>query len=246
MLTAPRLDILRQEIVGNAIAKSLAAARPVPLTAATRARGEAVVEATVELRIFTNHLPVKVDRRTDSLVATFEHLVEAHERALCDDVVPLSPEQRESHGRARLVRTRVFPQGTGFIRLSMDLQWSELVGLRARMQEPEVVAALDGLGLRSAADHLLAHIDLYGRMVGQEGSKARAGQERACAAWTGAFRRLMAQALLDYENDTAMLKELLGPYEAQLAQQRAVMRAKKAKWAAGSGADAEEQAPPSA
>lgn len=246
MLAAPRLDIQRQEIVGNAVAGALAAARPVPLAAATRARGEAVVDATLELRIFADLLPVKVDRRTDSLVATFEHLVEAHERALCDDVVPLGPGPMETLARARFVRARVFPQGTGFIRLSMDLQWSELVGVRARMQEAEVAAAIDGLGLRSAADHLLAHVELYGRMVGQEGSKARAGQEKACAAWTRTFRRFMAQVLLDYENDAAMVQELLGPYEAQLAQQRAVLRAKKAKWAAGNEAGAEEPTPPSA
>ena len=242
MLNVTKLDIQRQIIVGNAVEGSLAADRPVPLAAATRTRGEAVVAATQELRIFADHKPAKVDRPTDTVITEFDHLVTGHERALRDDAVPLGPAQLDALSRARLVRTRVFPQGTAFIRRSMDLQWSELVGVRARMQESEVAAAIDGLGLRPTADHLLAHIELYGRMVGQEANKARGGEQKASAAWGEAFQLFVAQVLLDYENDTALKQELLGPYEAQLAQQRAVLRAKRA--GVEVGGEGEQPSPP--
>jgi len=244
VLTVTKLDIQRQTIVGNALGNSLAAVRPVPLAAATRTRGEAVVAATEELRLFADLNPAKVDRPTDTVAIEFDRLVEGHERVLRDDVVPLGPAQLEALSQARLVRTRVFPQGTAFTHRSMDLQWSELVGVRARMQQPDVAAAIDGLGLRAAADHLLAHIELYGRIVGSDANKARAGQEKASAAWNETFRLFVAQVLLDYENDPAMKQELLGTFEAQLAQQRAALRAKKA--GSGAGSEAEPPAPPPA
>lgn len=237
-----RLDIQRQTIVGKAVEDTLAVVRSVPLTAATHARGEAVAAATEQLRTFTDFKPARVDRPTDTVIAEFDHLLEAHERVLRDDVVALGPQQLEALARARMVRARIFPQGTGFIRSSMDLQWSELIAVRERMGEPEVATAIDGLGLRPAANHLLAHIELYGRMVGLLASKARGGEEKASAAWTEAFQLYAAQVLLDYEKDAAMKQELLGTYEAQLAQQRAVMRAKKAR--ASAAAEAEEPATP--
>lgn len=242
MFNAGKLDIQRQTIVGKAVEDTLAVVRPVPLTDATRTRGEAVVAATEQLRTFTDYKPARVDRPTDTVIAEFDHLLEAHERVLRDDVVALGPQQLEALARARMARARIFPQGTGFIRSSMDLQWSALLAVRERMEEPEVSAAIDGLGMRPAANHLLAHIELYGRMVGVQASKARGGEEKASTAWTEVFQLYAAQVLLDYEKDTALKQELLGAYETQLGLQRAVLRAKKAR--ASAAAEAEEPAPP--
>ena len=53
MVAPARIDIERQTIVSNAAAEALAADRPTPLSAGTRAKGEALVAAGFELRPFT-------------------------------------------------------------------------------------------------------------------------------------------------------------------------------------------------
>ncbi len=236
------LESLRKVIVGKALADTLAVVRPVPLTDATRARAEAVVAATEGLRPFVRHRPQKVDRAADVIVTSCDRTLDDKERSFRDDVVPLGAAQHEEFVRVRRLRTRLFPQGTEFTRLSMDLQWGEFVALRARAQEPQVAADIDALGMRAQIDHLFAHIDLYGCMLGQDADHARAGEEKASAAWTAAFQLFVAQVLLDCEKDAALSQELLGPYEAQLAQQRAALRAKKARTRAGS--EVEQPAPP--
>jgi len=235
------LDISRKLIVGNALAGSLGAVRPVPLVPATCARAEAVVAATEGLRLFAKHRPLKVDRATDVAVTGCDRTLEAKERTLRDTVVPLGDAQRDELARVRRLRAHLFPAGTEFTRRSMDLQWGELVELRARAHEPQAVEDIDALGMRAQVEHLLAHVELYGRMLGQGADKARAGEDKASAAWNEAFQLLLAQVLIDYEKDAATRQELLGPYEAQLAQQRATARAKRAQ--AEAEVEAEEPAP---
>jgi hypothetical protein len=145
--------------------------------------------------------------------------------------------------RIRQVRARLFPEGTEFTRGSMDAQWSGLVALRGRMQDPEVASAIDALGMRPIADHVLGHIELYGRMLGQQGGKPTAGEEQANTAWNEAFRLLAAQVLVDYPADAAIQDELLGAYHAQLAQQRAITRAAKKRQRHGQEAEPPPPAP---
>jgi hypothetical protein len=225
MLSITPLTTKRQVIVGNAVGDSLAADRPASLSPSTRARGEAVVTATLSVRLFAGVRPAQVDRATCTVVVGFHRTLEGQERSLRKSVIPHNEAQRIAADRAQRVRAHLFPQGLQFLRRTMDLEWSDLVSLRARMQEPEIAEAIDGLGLRPMADHVLAHIELYGRVVGKDASKAGAGEAKANAAWTEAFRLFSAQVLIDYEHDGAMQDELLGPYEAQLAQQRAMARA---------------------
>jgi hypothetical protein len=234
----------RQIIVGNAAAAALSVARPTPLTATTRARGEALVAATVPLHLYVSTNGKKVDNATDTVVVGFAHVLAEQERVLRDTVVPLGDLQRQGLAHVRVLRTRLFPGGTEYVKSSMDLQWSALVALRSAMQEPECSAAIDGLGLRPFADHVLAHIELYGRMVGQEGKASSAGAAEASAAWTEAFKRFAVQVMHDYPDDAAIQRELLGPYEAQLEQQRAAARARKAQAGAEQPAPQANPAPP--
>lgn len=221
------LKTKRQVTVGNAIADSLAAVRPVPIVPSTQARGEVVVAATVAVSLFVSVRPAQIDRATCVVIGGFNQALEGGERALRKSVIPHGEAQRVAADRAQRVRARLFPHGLQFLRRSMDIEWSDLVSLRARMQEPEIAEAIDGLGLRPVADHVLAHVEMYGRVLGKDASKAGAGEAKANAAWNDAFRLFNAQVLVDYEHDKAMQDELLGPYEAQLEQQRAMARAQE-------------------
>jgi hypothetical protein len=235
------LETERQVIVGNSVERALAADRATPLTSGARARGDAVIASTLAVSLFAGLRPVHVDRATDKVVIGFEHMLIHAGAVLHDAVLPQSEAQQLVAARIRQVRARLFSGGTEFTRGSMDAQWSGLVALRSRMQEPEVAAAIDALGMRPFADHVLAHVELYGRILGQQGGKARAGEEQANAAWNEAFRVFAAQVLVDYHKDAAIQDELLGAYHAQLAQQRALARAAKRRPAP---APADPPAPP--
>lgn len=225
MFELPRLDVDRQLNVGNAITAVLPAPRPTPLMPTTLARGEAVVAATQALRAFSGPSPGQVDRATDTVITAFDRARADDERALLDSVVPLGPAQREALSRIRLIRTRVFPNGTDFIRRRMDLEWRALCDVQKALLEPEVAAAVDAQGLRPAVVHLLAHIELYGRVIGQEAGPAGKAEERLSAAWHEAFKMFAAQVTLDYDKSPEIQKELLGAYEVQLDEQRSAARA---------------------
>jgi len=243
MFEIVRLEVDRQLNVGNALAPILAADRPTPLLQSTRARAEAVIGATLALSAARHAPPAPIDHATDSVTTALDRTLEAAEQTLRDSVVPLGAAQRSAHGQIRMLRTRLFPGGTGFIRKAMDKEWPHLAELRAELGDAEVAAAVDALGLRPIVDHLLAHIELYGRALGQEGGAAGHAVELASAAWQEAFKRFAAQVILDYEGDQATQRELLGPFQVQLEQQRAAARA--AARARKARAEAEEPAPPS-
>jgi hypothetical protein len=229
-----RLDTERQIAIGHHLKLTLAVERPTPLTPAVCARGDAVIASTIAVSLFANHRPVTVDRATDKVVIGFERtLTDASEWALHDGAVPHGEAQHLVVARLRQVRTRLFPEGTGFTQGTMDLKWTRLVTLRAEMQEPEVAAAIDAIGMRPHADHVLAHVALYGRMLGQQGGNSSAGEAQANAAWNEAFQVFAAQVVADYHADSAIQKELLSGYHTQLAQQRAVARADRRRVARG-------------
>jgi len=241
MIEIARLDSDRQVNVGNALGLILAAPRPTPLHQTTQNRIDAVIAATLGLAAARNVTPKQVDLTTDTMITSFDHTLEGTEQMLRDSVVPLGDAQREALGHIRTLRARLFPQGTGYIRKPMDLQWVHLSELRARIGEPAIAAAVDALGLRPMVDHLLAHIDLYGRALGQDVGAAGHAREAASAAWQEAFRRLAAQVIVDYEADEATQRELMAPYLTQLEQQRAAARASAR--ARKARAEAEDQAP---
>ncbi len=240
MLDTTRLEIPRQLNVGDSLAEVLAKDRPTPLLAGTLARGNAVTAATFALASHSRAKPGKVDRATDTVVISVDHLLEAAENALLDSVVPLGEAQQQTLARVRLIRTSVFPQGTQFIRRPMDLEWPALRNVQSALGDPEVAAAVDALGLRAVVDHLLAHIARYGQAVGQEAGAAGTAEEKASLAWHEAFKLFAAQVMVDYEKDAALRQELLGAYEVQLAQQQSSARAARAR-----RAQEVEPAPPS-
>lgn len=233
------LDIDRQLNVGNAIADALAADRPTPLLPGTRARGEALLSVTLDLGAFAGPAPGQVDRATDAVITAFDRVLEEQERVLLDSVVPLGEAQRQSLARARFLRTRIFPQGTGFLRRRVDLEWRDLRDLRAALQDPEVTAALDAQGLRPAAEHVFRHVTLYGRVIGSDAGPAGSAEARASEAWHEAFQLYATQVTADYHEDPEMQRALLGAYEDQLEQQRAAARiAARARKGHGDGIDA--------
>lgn len=244
MLDIARLEIDRQINVGNALSAIMAPANwPTPLSATTAARGDAVIAATLGLVAAKETPPAQVDHATDSVVTAFDRCTAEMERTLRDSVVPLQAPQQAMLANARLVRTQAFGQGTDYIRLPMDLQWRHLCELRTKLQDPAVAAAIDALGLRPLADHVLAHIERYGKVLGQQGAPAGRNAESASVAWHEAFKRFASQVSLDYENDEATRQKLLAPYATQLDQQRAVARAELR--ARRNNAEATEPAPPS-
>ncbi|AKT37933.1 hypothetical protein [Chondromyces crocatus] len=246
MFTTSTLDNPRKLVVGNAVSNALNVNRPNPLLSSTQLRAEALVDASERLRFFIGISPQRVDQATDTVVTSFRAHLEKGEQVLKDSVVPLGAPQREALGRFRMLRTRLFPKGTAYIRASMDLQWGELVALRGALHEPEVVDAIAVQGMQDLSAHLLEHIALYGRMLGKEAGSARAGVEEASGVWNEAMRLFTAQVVLDYEKDAAIQQELLGTYHAQLEQQRASYRTRKVPSPAdkpSSGNDAENRCP---
>lgn len=240
MLDLTRLAVDRQINAGNALSAILAVVRQTPLVTSTVTRGEAVIAATLALVAARDTAPKAVDNATDSVTVAFKDGLAARERSLRDSVVPLNAAQQQTLGHLRLVLTRLFPAGTDYIRLPMEMQNRHLTELRSRMSEPEVSSAIDALGLRSEADHMVAHIDLYGRVLGQDAGAAGRATELASATWHEAFRLFAAQVTLDYNAQPEIRQELLGRYEAQLEPQRALKaKARKAR------TEVEEAPPPS-
>jgi hypothetical protein len=227
MLELSRLDPARQLNVGHALENTLSVNRPTPLSAATKARGEAVIVATKDLTVFAGPAPGQVDRATDTVLTAFDDGLEQQERALLiDAVVPLGQLQLQMLGRIRLVRASVFPHGTRSItKKTMDLEWKDLRVVRTSLQEARVAEAIDALGFRPLADHVLAHIAIYGRVIGDEAGSAGTAEEKTSLAWHEAFKLFVAQVMVDYDKDAAMQRELLGAYETQLDEQRASARA---------------------
>lgn len=242
MLDLARLAIDRQISAGNALAPILAEPRQTPLQPTTVTRGEAVIAATLALVTARDTTPKAIDNATDSVTVAFRDGLVARERSLRDSAVRLGPAQLATLGHLRAVLTRLFSAGTDYIRLPMEMQNRHLTELKTRMNEPAVSAAIDALGLRSEADHVIAHIDRYGQVLGQDAGAAGRAAELASDAWHEAFRLFAAQVMIDYNEQPAMQQELLGPYEAQLEPQRALNKAKARK----SRAEAEEEPPPPA
>lgn len=245
LLDVTKLDGERQLTVGNALREAIVKPRNPALLAGTLARGEVVLAMTTELRSAIGAPPGLVDRATGTVVTAFRNAVMEQERALLDTVAPLREAQQQAASRLQLIRTRVFVNGTRFIRKAMDLEWSALCEMREAMQDPEVAAAIDAQGLRAVADHLLTHIGLYAVALGHEAGSAGSAEEKASAGWHEAFKRFAAQVLLDYENDEALRRELLGVYESQLEEQRAAQRAARARRSAAQESPADSAASPS-
>ncbi|AKT38797.1 hypothetical protein [Chondromyces crocatus] len=235
MLNTTRLEVDRQINVGNALGPILAAPRATPLQGATRTRGDAVIASTLALLNVRDVPPRAADQATDTVVTAFHRMLEAREEMLLDTLVPLGPAQREVLGQVRLLRTRLFPKGTSFIRLPMEMELKHLTDLRQRLGEPEVDAAVTALGLEAEVLHLVTHVERYGRSLGQDAGGAGRATELASVAWHEAFVRFAAQVVVDYEGNTAMQRELLGPYEGQRLQQRAAARAARRARAAAQG-----------
>ena len=229
VLDVSRLPSERQLSVSNALKEAITKPRTPPLQDTTLSRAQAVLATTSELRVHVSAPPGQVDRATGTVVSAFGRAVAEQERALLDSVVPLDEEQQMAASRLQLIRTRVFRRGTQFIRRTMDLEWPALCEVREAVEDPTVMDAIEGQGLRPVVDHLLRHIALYAQALGHEAGAAGSAVEKASHAWHEAFKRLAAQVLLDYEHDEATRRELLGPYEAQLDEQRAVERAARAK-----------------
>ncbi|EYF08562.1 hypothetical protein [Chondromyces apiculatus] len=243
MLDTAHLEVDRQINVGNALGPILAALRPTPLQSTTVTRGDAVIAATLALLNARGTPPKLVDQATDSVVTAFDRTLDTREQMLRDTLVPLGPQQLEALGRLRFLRARLFPTGTTFIRLPMELEWRHLTELKTHLEDDEVVAAIEALGLQPEVEHVSAHLERYGRALGQDGGGAGRATELASTAWHEAFRRFAAQVLADYGDDLATQRELLGPYEAQLVQQRVLARAQRrarAAEAAGAGGGKDE------
>lgn len=223
------LDLFRQVAIGNAIADTLAEVRPVPIVPTTQARAEAVVEASATLQFFNERSSGKVDHATDTVVTTLRQVLETCARGFRSDVVPLQSAQRDYLDRCVFLQGQLYPKGTDYVLGSMNEQWPEMVTLRTTMLRPDVAAAIDAVGLRPMADHVLAHIGIYGRMLGKEAGAAGGGLEEATGTWNRSMKLYIAQVEIDYESDPVMRRELLGAYEKQVELQRAGYRAKKAQ-----------------
>ena len=232
MLELVRIDSSRQIIVGNALALLLAEARTPALTPAVVTRGQAVVDATKSLAAMAGPTPAATFFATRSVFAGIAHVLEAHEKALNDAVVPLGDAQSKSLAFARTLSARVFNNASDFAHLAAELQWSELSTARTTLASPDVDAAVVGLGLKPAVDHLLAHVDLLGRVLGKDVGAAGSASDKAGAAWHAAFVLFVAQVAVDYDTDPKTQDALFGAYEAQVKAQHDAERERRLRSAA--------------
>ena len=242
MIAFNNINTKRKTVVSDAVGKMVAAPRTTPLTPTTVASAEAVVAAAEPLHLYVTLSDKKVNTSTTTVVAGFASSISSLRHMLRSDVASLGQPQHETFKHLKLLQERLFPSGTNFLRASMNVKWGSLLALRTAMQEPACSQAIDACGLRVCADHVFTQIEVYGRMLGPDAKAAGGGEEAAAEAWVEAYTRFAVQVMHDYPGNKALQRELLGPYDVQLEQQRAAdraaERARRARNEADTGAPA--------
>ena len=221
------LPVERQRNVGRALGVTLDRTRAQPLTPRTVEAGRNVVSITVQLEDPPKVASIAVDMSTDRVVTATHRILRAWTKGLAGDLVALEPAQQESLNAAQFLMTRWFANGIRFVRQQMSIEWDGLQPIITSFDDPEVIAAVEKLGLGSLVAHLKKHAVLYGQTIGLGEGKPKEARDQAEVqnTWQEAMKRFVVVVLADYPDDEKTCTELLGVYEQQLEEHRAELAA---------------------
>lgn len=201
------------------------------------AAAQSVIAATeaIEALGSTDATMVEIDRGTDRCIGAFNGQLASIERAFDhDDILPLTEDEAARRRDALLVRSEVLSSGTDFVRLVYSQQWVRMSAMIKALDDKEVKAAVERLGLSAEAGRLRRWTELYGKKLGVTEAKGSDPAVRAVEAWHEAYGTLLVQVHAEYDDDKdethALLRDrLLSPYkDAADEERRAEQRARAA------------------
>lgn len=169
---------------------------------------------------------VVLDTVTDSVLVSFETILEMMERLATDRVVRPSPEALERKADATALRNLAFPRGAQHITdLDMADQHKAMLDLTTTLtHDKTAVALVKRLGLEWAVAVLVAHLEPYGRAV-----RANDGRDVSAdsAAFHTAFTDMALYAATHHRGDGELRRRLFAAYDSELEAQRDDERARK-------------------
>ena len=171
-----------------------------------------------------------VDRGTDRATGAFDDALECKASAFSDtEVLPLSAKEQQRVGLAVEVRSHLFSEGTGFVKMPYYKQWVRLLQLKNGIAEKQ--ADIETLGLAQEAARLVQWIELYGNTLGITKATDVTVDQLAVAVdgWHKAWQDLAVAVLYHYKNDDKIRNTLLTPYERVAEMERAEVRKRRAK-----------------
>jgi hypothetical protein len=232
-----QLPVERQRNVGRALALTLDRERATSLTERTLQAGREVVAVTDRLQNPPSVPAILVDVSTDMVFTASHRLLRAWVRAFAGEMIALERPQQELLDAARFLIDRWYPNGVGFLREQMSIQWDSLQPIAGSFDDPQVSAAVQKLSMGPLVDHMRKHVELYGQTVGLGEGNPKPGAARTETRdhWQEAMKDFAIAVLADYSKDQATRTELLGVYEQQLAEHRAALAAARKKLKEKSG-----------
>lgn len=194
--------------------------------------------ATNELDSFVKSVPmILVDRGTDRAIGGYRALIEGITNTLHPTTILLLSKGAEERlaNAARLLEL-LFPNGTGYLKLTFDEQWESLRELQKTIQSKEAQELIESLGLQEESAQALQWIELYGKRRGitesQKDSVAKL--EDLLARWHNAYEKLALQAKAHYDEDNPAenqkLQRFLAPYATELEKMRQEDRERAKKY----------------
>lgn len=181
---------------------------------------------TIEALSTTDATMIEIDRGTDRAVSAFDTQVGGIERSFDHEaILALDDGEKARLADAALVRQRVLPSGTGFLRLVYSKQWARMNGMVKALAEKDVSAAVERLGLALESDRIGRWVALYGAKLGVTEAKNADPAAVAVEAWHAAYGSLVVRVHAEYDaaddKTHQMVRDLLlSPYEAQAEEER--------------------------
>lgn len=227
-----RLTIARQRHVGEQVLPTLEAE-----VAPRRKRPEVIVRRVGEFTtahralLGVSVLPkLAIDNGSDRAYSGAYGTLQGVVQTFTQPIVPLEGEAQARFHAASTLLTLAFPQGVGFIRKPMNLQYEAMRGVVRALRGEAANDHVEALGFGSTVDFLEALLTPYGVAVT---SPDGVDVERLSDAWHQSFTKLAA-AIVGALPEGDKLHEVVARYqkeaEAQSAgEAEARRRAKKAK-----------------
>src|SRR5688572_29820403 len=142
-----------------------------------------------------------VDQGTDRMIAGFFGIFSARE--LCyttEQILPLSPEEKDWFRLSYKTKLTLFPNGTKFVQEPHETQWKHLQRLQDLLNSQEIQAALYSLSLTAEASRLLRWIELYGVRIGALQGQREQQVRAALAAFYEAWDYFMVEVMHAYRD----------------------------------------------
>jgi hypothetical protein len=167
----------------------------------------------------------RIDRVEDSLIAGLRMVLEGLEKMYASTpLLENTPEQTELLEQTQRLKELLLPQGTGFLKKAMPVQWFYVRGMLEKTVDESTKKDLAGLSLKPGIERIAACHELYREALGlgQQGSPR---WQSLLALWERKMERFVhaAQtAFYDFDESKESreaLDILVGPYWELLARQ---------------------------